>query len=142
MNALLEAGTYIGFFAVVLGANLFILFYGPFVRWWEKPFGKHLFSFMLVLAVILDHNVIQTIFGMYPGIWIVNFILTWLLVWVVWWRLKILLTVQIGRRHEGNSHSPAKVPQDSNDGVDRTDGADAPVVEGVDPLGRGDERMG
>lgn len=143
MNALLQIGSMVGFVLVVVGANLFILFYGPFVRWWKKPFGKHLFCFMLVLAAVLNHNAATTIWGVYPGFWYVMFVLTWAMAWVVWWRLKILLTVQIGRHHDNSEPvSPAPVPQDSHDRLGGTDHPDGPVVEGLGSVGSGDERMG
>ena len=146
LHQIITAVAYVGFVAVVIGANLFILFYGPFVRWWKKPFGKHLFCFMLVLAASLDHNAAGAFVPSYNGSdlqIVVTAALCWAMAWVVWWRLKILLTVQIGRHH-GNSEpvSPAPVSQDSHDHLGGADNPDAPVVEGLGPMGSGDERLG
>lgn len=150
MNALLHQSlviaAYVGFIVVVIGANLFILFYGPFVKWQKKPFGRHLFAFMLVLAAALNHDALNVFVPSYRGTTgnlIITTVLCWLMAWVVWWRLKILLVVQIGRRHGHSEHDhPEKIPQDSHDGLGSADGAHPDVVEGLNPLGRGDERLG
>lgn len=93
-----EVATLVGFVAILVGSNAFILFYGLFVRWNEKPFGRHLFTFMFVLTASFDHSGVLLFYPNYPGQEWAWLVLCWLFAWVVWWRLKILVRVQIGRQ--------------------------------------------
>lgn len=141
MNVL-AIGSLIGFFAAVAGANIFILTYGILAPWYKKPFGRHLFAFMAVLAVVLDHNMLRYFQPDYPGVRVMTFILTWAICGVIWWRFAILVNVQVRRGREGHINATQDVSQDSNDHLGDASGADTAVVEAVNSLGSSDERLG
>lgn len=87
-----------GYFIAVVGANLFVILYSVLARFWKSGSGWHIFSFMVVIALILNHSAISIYFPFYPGREVVRAILYPLLAVVIFWRVVILLFVQIEMR--------------------------------------------
>jgi hypothetical protein len=83
-----------GYFVAVVGANLFVILYLVLARFWRSGSGWHIFSFMVVIALILNHSVVSIYFPHYPGRDVVRAILYPLLAAVIFWRVVILLFVQ------------------------------------------------
>ncbi len=74
--------------------------YGAFHRWWTTPTGRHLFSFMTVIAVIVDLWALRLIIP--DGDWFVAVRLAAfaLLPWVLAWRLLIIVKAVIAEKRE------------------------------------------
>jgi hypothetical protein len=92
-----------GYFAAVVGANLFVILYSLLARFWKSASGWHIFSFMVVIALILDHSVIGLFFPGYPGRSVIRAILYPGLAAVIFWRVVILVNVQRAYRLEKNN---------------------------------------
>lgn len=137
-----------GYYAAVAGANIFVVLYWVLAPWWRTPFGRHLFSFMFVIALVLNHGVVARIWETYAmSNWInpVRAILLWATAGVIFWRVGILLSVQFQnrrRRGPGEPNSSEKTSRWRDRDLDNPDAAHAVVVERVDSLGSHHERMG
>lgn len=79
-------------------AVLFVVVYSVLARWWRTAFGQHLFSFMLVIALVFIYIVITKMFGRFDGWEYVRLALIGSLATVLTWRVWILLKVQIQNR--------------------------------------------
>jgi hypothetical protein len=88
-----------GYFAAVVGANLFVILYSTLAKFWKTASGWHIFSFMVVIALIMNHSVVGIYFPDYPGRDIVRAILYPCLAAVIFWRVVILIMVQFDKRH-------------------------------------------
>lgn len=95
MEGFLDSVGDLGFTLATIGANLFVVLYSVLARFWRSGSGIHIYSFMLVMALILDHAAILLNFGPYPGSAWVRAILYPGLGIVIFWRVFILLRVQI-----------------------------------------------
>lgn len=98
MEGVLDAVGDAGFLAATIGANLFILLYSILARFWRSVDGWHIFSFMGVIALILNHASLLIVIGRYPGADVVRAVLYPALGLVIFWRVIILLRVQIEKR--------------------------------------------
>jgi hypothetical protein len=95
VNEVLTAIGDAGFTVATISANLFIVLYLTLARPWRTASGIHIFSFMLVVAGILNHATILLNFPCYPGhLWVRAFLYVALAV-VTIWRVLILIRVQM-----------------------------------------------
>jgi hypothetical protein len=85
----------VGFTLATIAANLFVILYSFLARPWKTASGIHIFSFMLVIALILDHASILLNFPQYPGHLWVRAVLYSAMAMVIIWRVLILLRVQL-----------------------------------------------
>lgn len=137
-----------GYYTAVAGANIFVVLYSVLAPWWRTPFGRHLFSFMFVIALVLNHVVVIRVWDAYARSgWVnpVRAVLLWSVAAVIFWRIAILLSVQWKNRRRYGPGDPDRTEDISwrrYHNLDDSDAAHAVVVEGVNPLGRGDERVG
>lgn len=122
------AGTFAFFFAVG-GANIFIVLYTVLAKWWKKPFGRHLFSFMAVIALALNYIVVQLIWPHAPYRLHTRFFLYAALATVIWWRIIILVTVQIRGARASESENTEENPRGVHHTVASTTDTNAVVVE-------------
>lgn len=95
MNDLQQLVGTVAFIAATVAANAFIILYSLLARWWRNALGWNIFSFMLAVALILDHSVITLLWRDYPGRIIVRAFLFTALAVVMWWRVIILIFVQV-----------------------------------------------
>lgn len=98
MEGLLDGIGDAGYISAVIGANLFVILYSALARFWRHVEGWHIFSFMLVIALIMDHSAILVAFPKYPGYQWVRAFLYPALGAVIFWRVIILLHVQVNKR--------------------------------------------
>ncbi len=86
----------IAYYVCTFGALSFVVLYGALAPWWKTAIGRHMMAFMGVLAGILLYGTIVPLLGLSPveRLWsrVVAFILFG---GVVWWRVGLLLAVQI-----------------------------------------------
>ncbi len=88
----------VGFIVSAVAANAFVILYTVLARWWRHEMGVHLFSFMLVVALILDHSALTLVWRDYPGrLWVRAALLPALAI-VLSWRVLILLRAQLKER--------------------------------------------
>lgn len=97
MEAILDGVGDGGYISAVVAANLFVILYSVLARFWVAESSWHIFLFMLVVALILDHSAVLILFPKYPGHLWVRAILYPSLAVVIFWRVIILLRVQIFR---------------------------------------------
>lgn len=95
MNEILDAIGDAGFTVATISANLFVILYSTLARPWKTVSGIHIFSFMLVVASILNHATLLLNFPGYPGHLWVRAILYVALAVVTIWRVLLLLRVQM-----------------------------------------------
>jgi hypothetical protein len=86
------------FFIAAIVATVFIVLYPLLAPFYRSEAGWHIFSFMVVVALLLDHGSATLIFGQYPGREWVRGIGFPLLAIVLTWRVLILIRVQLLRR--------------------------------------------
>jgi hypothetical protein len=98
-----------GYIAAAIGSNLFVVLYSSLAKFWRHVEGWHIFSFMLVIALIFDHSAILVATGGYPGADWVRAILYPALGAVIFWRVVILLRVQLA----GRGRLPMLTPEDN-----------------------------
>lgn len=98
MNGMLDGLGDAGYIAAVIGANLFVILYSSLAKFWKHVEGWHIFTFMMVIALLLDHGAFLLVFGRYPGSEWVRAALYPALGAVIFWRVIILLQVQIDKR--------------------------------------------
>ncbi len=84
-----------GYVSAVIASNLFVIMYSLLARFWKAESGWHIFFFMLVVALILDHSAVMIIFPKYPGHLWVRAVLYPSLGIIIFWRVLILIRVQI-----------------------------------------------
>ena len=84
-----------GYLAGAVGAVLFVVLYLILARFWESEAGWHIFSFMTTVAMILIHSSIGVYFPNYPGRDVVRAILYPVLAAIIFWRVVILVRVQL-----------------------------------------------
>lgn len=136
------AGTFV-FFAAVAGANIFLILYTVLARWWRNPMGRHLFSFMLVMALALNYIVVQLVWPEAPYRMHVRFFLYLALASVIWWRIIILINVQLrGKRGALAAYHSEEGTRGGHTHVDHASRSDIDLVAGQHPVVSGDERMG
>lgn len=100
-----------GYFAAVVGANLFIVLYATLARFWKHWESMHIFTFMAVIALIMNHSVVSIYFPEYPGRYVVRAILYPGLAAVIFWRVVILLQVQIAKRRVDQKQDEVVSPE-------------------------------
>ena len=100
MNPILDTVGDIGFTLATVGANLFVILYSILARFWRTESGLHIFSFMLVVALIMDNAAVLLNFGPYPGALWVRAVLYPALGTVIFWRVFILVRVQVAYRRQ------------------------------------------
>jgi hypothetical protein len=97
-----------GYYAADIGATLFVLLYWSLAPWWRTPFGRHLFVFMLAIALVLNHGLVARVWETYARSQYFNIVrafLFWSVAAVIIWRVVILVVVQITRRRRGESQA-------------------------------------
>ena len=100
MDGVLDTIGDVAFTVAVIAANLFVFLYSTLARPWRSLSGLHIFSFMLVVALILNHAAILVNIPRYPGyLWVRAFLYTALAA-VIIWRILILVRVQLPARRE------------------------------------------
>lgn len=92
---MLDYAGYIGFFTATVASNSFCILYTVFARWWKTDFGRHLFIFTLVEALLLDFSLLGLIIGVYSGQKLVGAILLPSLGTILVWRNIILIRAQV-----------------------------------------------
>ncbi len=100
MDGVLDSIGDAGFTVAAIAANLFVLLYSTLARPWRTSSGIHIFSFMLVVALILNHSAVLINFPRYPGHLWVRAILYTALAAVIVWRILILIRVQMPAKNE------------------------------------------
>lgn len=100
MGGVLDSVGGAGYFVATLGANLFIILYAVLARFWKSKSGWHIFSFMMSITLLMNHGVASIFFPEYPGREWVRASLFPVLAVVIWWRVLILVSVQIQKRKE------------------------------------------
>lgn len=98
MDGVLDTIGDASYIVMIIGANLFVVLYSALARFWRSESGWHIFSFMLMIALILDHSAVSLIFGAYPGRGWARAILYPLFALVLLWRVFILFKVQVMKR--------------------------------------------
>ena len=125
----LKAITMGGWYLALVSADVFVLAYSFLARWWRTEFGRHLFIFMLVIALIMNDSTIRFIFGNYPGRLYVSAVLFAGLGLVIAWRVFILFHVQWReRRHARWPEGFKDLPRRGHPGVADTGDTDSNVV--------------
>ncbi len=84
-----------GFTLATVSANIFVVMYAVVAPWWKTPFGRHMFFFMLAVALVLDNATAVLLWPDYPGKLFVRAILYPGLGLVLLWRVIILVDVQM-----------------------------------------------
>lgn len=87
----------LGFWAAVSAVNLLVVFHGLLIPWRKNAegIGIHLFVFHVVIALVLNHVVIQSVFPDYPGRQHIRLVLNWAVAGILWWRLIIMMRAQL-----------------------------------------------
>lgn len=137
-----------GYYTADAGATVFILIYMLLAKWWKTPMGRHLFSFMLVIALVLNHGLVAISWDAYrASIWfnIVRAGLYWAVAAVIIWRVVILVHVQLQKRRgdgAGKSGTTEGSSRWSHPHMDGADGTHHSLVERIHPVGGDHERVG
>lgn len=125
----LRAITMGGWYLALVSANVFVLAYSFLARWWRTEFGRHLFIFMLVIALIMNDSTIRFIFGDYHGRLYVSAVLFAGLGLVIAWRVFILFHVQWRKRRYAYWPEDSKeVSRHSDPGMASSGGTDPDAV--------------
>jgi hypothetical protein len=85
----------IGFGVAAFSANAFVVIYASMAPWLRSPFGRHLFFFMLTIALVFDSALINVIWPEFPFRTEIRAFLYCALGLAMLWRLIILLDVQV-----------------------------------------------
>lgn len=95
---------------ILVGAVLSLACVGVYqvwARWWETSSGRHLFSFMAVIAAamtLMAYRVITSGHFSVPvesGVWpVIRFAVLAAIDWVLAWRLVLIVRAQLGKRRE------------------------------------------
>lgn len=115
MGGVLDSIGGAGYFVATLGANLFIILYSVLARFWKTKSGWHIFSFMMSITLLMNHGVVSIFFPGYPGREWVRALLFPILAVVIWWRVLILVNVQIQKRKETYQGNLEIVPSAMDD---------------------------
>lgn len=93
--------------AATVGAWTFVIGYSVLARWWRTEAGRHMWSFSLMIALLLTLIVGTGLLGHdYPGrVW-VRIGAYGLLAVMIWHRVALLVRLQVRRRREVPSGDP------------------------------------
>ena len=75
-------------------ADACVIYYQVRARWWKTPYGRHLFSFMAVIAVCLNLGFVRFLLGDSPIFQVIRLVAFVGVPWVLGWRLVILVKAQ------------------------------------------------
>lgn len=98
MNATVLVAGDVAMYYCFFVSVVFIFCYAILAKWWKTEFGRHLFFFMLVIALVFTYIASTKIFGRFTGWEWYRLILTLALGGVLTWRVWILIAVQIRNR--------------------------------------------
>lgn len=91
-------------------ATLAALLYGTRVTWWRSRWGRHLFSYMTAIAVVLDLGVVRLVFGSRPWFEALRVAAFGVVVAALWWRA---VFVYQAYREGSPDESPAVTQEES-----------------------------
>lgn len=81
---------------------LFPVVYAAAARWWRTPVGRHEMVLGLALLGLVSLGLLRRVFGVdYPGQDVVRVVVYVLVSAAVWWRLIMLIRVQVHARWRG-----------------------------------------
>ena len=88
----------VGIFAAAIAATVLVISYSVFAKFWKTEGGQNTFTFLFVLAFILDHSALSLWLGGYLFRDWVRAIAFPAFAGLVTWRLILLWKVQFSRR--------------------------------------------
>lgn len=88
----------IGWVTAAVGTNLFVILYTVLAKWWKTQFGRHLFFFMLNMALIMDYALFALVYPDFEYRMHIRAVLLPALGLLTLQRVWILISVQIRKR--------------------------------------------
>ena len=86
----------VAYYICTLGALSFVVLYGALAPWWRTVIGRHMMTFMAVLAGILLYGTVVPLLGLSLEQRLWSRVIAYILFGgVVWWRVGLMVVLQV-----------------------------------------------